>query len=256
MRDESLLNVTKYAEIVNYWYYDGVHSRERNSLLIENIARLKRAERATPRDRDIAEVRFALESELGETVGVRAAARFMDVSHTALGRWIEAGDVPTVFTAKGRSEVPVSFLLRLREEVDEERRSARRKLHVLESVMQANRRRAEEIDVSALVGETQDETDPHDKAAIRSLAYHRVLAARLNRAMVNEAVHVCWKWRAQGKLDSHYADIWDKMLSGSVSEVRAAIAQDSESARDLRQNTLFAGMLSEPERRKIIEAIT
>lgn len=232
-----------------------MHSSDRKNLLLENIARLKRAERATPRDRDIAAVRFTLESELGETVAIRAAARFLDVSHTSLKRWTDTGDVPTVYTANGRHEVPVPFLLRLREEVDHERQSARRKLHVLEPVMQARRERATHIDVGELVGDVDVELDPHDKAALRSLVYHRALAARLNRAMVDEAMHVGWKWRAQGKIDPDHADIWDEILSGSVADVRAAITQDSERARDLRQNTLFAGMLSEPERRRIVNAI-
>jgi hypothetical protein len=33
------------------------------------------------------------------------------------------------------------------------------------------------------------------------------------------------------------------------------MGEDSQGARDLRQNSLFAGLLSEPERRKILEEI-
>jgi hypothetical protein len=53
--------------------------------------------------------------QLGETVSRRMAGDLLGVSHTALGRWIAAGDLPTVFTPRGRTEIPVNALLDLRE---------------------------------------------------------------------------------------------------------------------------------------------
>jgi hypothetical protein len=37
-----------------------------------------------------------------------------------------------------------------------------------------------------------------------------------------------------------------------VSEIRRIIGEDGERERDLRQNSPFAGTLSEPERRKLL----
>ncbi|MEX2193885.1 MAG: hypothetical protein WD844_01245 [Thermoleophilaceae bacterium] len=73
--------------------------------------------------------------------------------------------------------------------------------------------------------------------------------------MIDDALHRVWKWRAQGKLDPHYAARWEEVLERPVPEVRRAISEDTELARDLRQNSPFAGMLSEPERRRILDEI-
>jgi hypothetical protein len=62
-------------------------------------------------------------------------------------------------------------------------------------------------------------------------------------------------WLDQGKIDPRYAQQWDEVLRRPVTEVRRAISEDTPQMRDLRQNSPFAGMLSEPERRKIVEEI-
>lgn len=223
--------------------------------LLENILRLRAAERAYPENRDIAFVRFALETELGPTVAIRLAARFLGVSHTALARWIASGDVPVVTTGSGRRAVPVPLLLRLRASVDRERRDGERGLHVLEPVMAAARVQADELDVHAIVSDDSEASDPHDRAAMRSLAYHRALAGRLDRATASEALHAVWKWREQGKIDPRYADRWEAILNGSLRGIETSITEDSDRGRDLRQNSPFAGMLGEPERQKIVSAI-
>ena len=73
--------------------------------------------------------------------------------------------------------------------------------------------------------------------------------------MVEEALRLVWKWRDQGRIDSRYADQWEELLRMPVAEVRRAISEDSDRGRDLRQNSPFAGMLSEPERRRILEQV-
>ena len=73
--------------------------------------------------------------------------------------------------------------------------------------------------------------------------------------MVDDALHQVWKWRDQGKVDDRYADEWEKVLRKPVADVRRIISEDTPYARDLRQNSPFAGMLSEAERRKIVEGI-
>jgi hypothetical protein len=44
-------------------------------------------------------------------------------------------------------------------------------------------------------------------------------------------------------------------LRRPLAEIREAIAADDQRGRDLRQNSPFAGALSEPERRRILAEI-
>jgi hypothetical protein len=231
----------------------GVVDRRRH--LLENIVRLRRVERELPPNRDLAAVRTALEEELGETVSLRLAARVLGVSHTALRRWADAGDLPVVIDRDGRPGVPVAALLDLRDAVEAERSSGRRRRHVLEPAMDEGRDRAERLDPTDLVQVRRDHLDGHDRAQLRGLAYHRALARRLRRPMVDDALRQIWKWRQQGAIDPRYADRWEEILSRPVTEVRRAISEDSESAAALRQTSPFAGMLSEAERRKILREI-
>src|SRR5882757_11270020 len=108
----------------------GLRERER---ILENIARLRRAEKKTP-SVDISAVREDLESQLGGTVSRSLSANMLGVSHTALNSWIAAGDIPVVISERGRREVPIPTLLQLQDQVAEERRSGSRKLHTLEPI--------------------------------------------------------------------------------------------------------------------------
>ena len=231
----------------------GVNGTERKLGRLEQIARLRRAQHRGARDPDIATVRAELERELGETVSQRLAARFLGVSHTALQRWIKAGDMPLVFSASGREEVPVSSLLDLHERVERGRLRGRRRRHHLEPVLAEGRERADRVRADEVAPECSSGEDGHSRADRRALAYHRAVAKRLNRKMIDEALHRVWKWRAEGKLNPRYADEWESILRRPVADVREAITSDSAAARDLRQSSPFAGMLSEPERRRILE---
>jgi hypothetical protein len=60
----------------------------------------------------------------------------------------------------------------------------------------------------------------------------------------------------RGKARSaRYAEEGEKILARQLTGVREAIVEDSEKGRDLRQKSPFAGMLSEPERRRILEHV-
>ena len=227
---------------------------ERKLKRLEQIARLRRAQRHAPRDVDIARVRADLETELGETVSQRLAARVLGVSHTALQRWIKAGDLPLIYTPKGRQEVSVPALLDLYERVQRERLHGNRRRRHLEPVLVDGREQADRITATDLrVGTTDD--DGHSRADRRALAYHRALAKRIDRRMIDEALHRVWKWRDEGKLDRRYAEQWEQILQRPVADVRRALVSDDARGRDLRQNSPFAGMLSEPERRRILELV-
>lgn len=228
---------------------------DRKQRLFDNIIRLRRAEREAPGSRDVVAVRSALEEELGETISRRLAARLLGVTHPALARWIKAGDLPVVYGSNGREEIPVTALLDLYEAVSRERESGRRRRHVIEPTMSEGRERARQIRSQELVSGASPEASGHRRAELRSLAYHRALARRLRRPMIDEALHVIWKWLDQGKIDARYARQWEEVLRKPVAEVKQIIGDDGPFARDLRQNSPFAGVLSEAERRKILREI-
>ena len=225
----------------------GPGDRERT---LENIVRLRRAE-AEAAGSEIAEVREDLESQLGGTVPRSLAARLLGVSHTALNNWIAAGDVPVVITKRGRREIPIPAFLDLRERVAEEREAGRRKLHLLEPIMLDARHRAERMRPPG--GTSGESPRSHRRPEQRALTYHRAIALRLRRPMVDQAQRKLRRWEEEGRIDPRFAVAWQEVFALPMSEIRKAITADDERGRDLRQNSPLAGLLSEPERRKIFE---
>lgn len=221
---------------------------------LQNIARLRRAESKAPSS-DVGAVREDLESQLGGTVSRSLSANWLGVSHTALNNWIATGDVPAVISERGRKEIPIPALMELGERVDEERRSGRRKLHLLEPAMVEARRRAERIRPRVALPDLRDPPDSHRAAELRSLAYHRALAPRLRRSMIDGAQRKLRRWTGDGKIDPRYAQAWEDVFAMSMQEIRETISADDARGRDLRQNSPLAGLLSEPERKKILETI-
>jgi hypothetical protein len=227
-------------------------SKKERERTLENIARLRRVERKSPSP-ELAAVREDLESQLGGTVSRSLSAKLLGVSHTALNNWVEAGGIPAVITKQGRKEVPIPALLELQDEVQRQRKSGRRKLHLLEPIMAEAQIRAERMHPGPLGPSPSRRSDPHRTAELRSLAYHRALAPRLRRPMVDEAQRKLRRWEEEGKIDPRYANAWEKVFALPVAEIRKAIIADDERGRGLRQNSPLAGLLSEPERRKILE---
>lgn len=228
----------------------GKKERERT---LENIARLRRVERSHPSP-ELAAVREDLESQLGGTVSRSLSAKLLGVSHTALSNWIEVGGIPAVITKQGRKEVPIPALLELQDQVLRQRKSGRRKLHLLEPIMADAQRRAEQMRPLPVTG-SRHRADPHRTAELRSLAYHCALAPRLRRPMIEEAQRKLRRWKEEGKIDPRYARAWEAIFALPMTEIRKAIVADDERGRDLRQNSPLAGLLSEPERRKILEQV-
>lgn len=221
---------------------------ERRQELLENILRLRGALRRRRNDPELAKVRLSLERELGETVSLRLAGRVLGVSHTALQRWIKRGDLPVVFTDSGKEQVPVQALLSLYEAMHSGGESQRPR-YALKPTMTRQRQAAEQIRVPPLSREPQQ---GHDRARARSLAYHRVLAKRLRRPMVQEVRHTLLRWREQGRIDPRYAEQWEQLLDRPITEIRRALVREDQVSDDLRQNSPFAGMLSEPERQRTL----
>ena len=73
--------------------------------------------------------------------------------------------------------------------------------------------------------------------------------------MVDEARYVLFRWREQGHVDDRYADRWEELLTRPIAEIKPALVADGPDADDMRQNSPFAGLLSEPERRRIVQEV-
>jgi hypothetical protein len=94
--------------------------------------------------------------------------------------------------------------------------------------------------------------DPHRLAEERSLAYHRVIAARIVRepALLERARVKVAAWLAEGG-SAFYARAWERVLSAPAETIAAQLVADTEEARALRQATPFAGALEPRERWRI-----
>ncbi len=189
--------------------------------------------------------------KLGETISRRLAAKLLGVSHTALERWIESGDVPLVFTVTGRQEVSVAALLDLYEAVHFSKTDGTVR-HPLAAALKSRQHAAERLNVD---WPHDRKESPYDSTHLRGLAYHQVVAGRLQNQTVAEAKYILYRWREQGRIDPVYAERWDRVLAMPLTSIRDAITADGVDADDLRQNSPFAGALTEPERRRILAEV-
>lgn len=231
----------------------------RTEQLVKNIARLRRAERVPAVAADIAPVRGDLEADVGPALSRAMAARVLGVSQTALDRWIASGDIPTVIAPTGRTQVPRQVVVELAEAIGDLERQGRRR-HPLAAALHDRRARGERL--GATLGATARRRGgssraprDHRTAELRSLAYHRVVAARLDDRLVREARQRIHQWLAQGRIHPVYARRWEEVLSRPIPRIAELISQDTQDARDLRQNSPFAGVLTDQERRQIIEQV-
>jgi hypothetical protein len=223
--------------------------------LVESVVRLRRAERLPGATGDVAPVRRHLESQLGPTLSRSRASQILGVSQTALDRWVAAGQIPIVVTPGGRREVPRQFVIELAESIG---RLADRgvKRHPLAAALGERREAAQELAVPPWPGESGGRVPrSHGTAERRSLAYHRAVATRLDPQLVVEARERVDRLADEGHLHPSYAERWRALLALPIDEIRNAIAADEPEARELRQSSPFAGVLTEQERRRIIEAI-
>jgi DNA-binding transcriptional MerR regulator len=223
--------------------------------LVDSIVRLRRAEQVGEVAQDVAPVRRDLESQLGPTLSRSRAARIFGVSQTALDRWVAARQIPVILTPHGRREVPRQFVIELRGAIDELLEKGVHR-HVLAAALADRRNAAEEIEGVQRRPSRPHQPVPargHDTAERRSRAYHSVVAERLDERMLEDARASIERLAGAGHIHEGYAERWRALLVRPVAEVARAISADSQDARDLRQNSPFAGVLNEQERRRIIE---
>lgn len=226
-------------------------TRDRKPKLFRALVGVRRAGRRHPDDADLTAARLLLEEDLGPTVSRRLAAEVLGVSHTALRRWIDRGDIPVVFSESGRMQIPVAALLDLYEAVNAERVAGHR--HLLEPLVLAAQKRAERLQ-RGLLSDIEAHDQGHRQPQLLGLAYHRALAHRLNSRVVADARQILAGWELDGRIDPLYANRWRELLSQPLSEIRRELGADTQEMADLRQNSPFAGMLSERERRAAVEA--
>lgn len=227
----------------------------RTTKLVESILRLRRAERVPETAADVAPVRRYLESELGPTLSRSRASQVLGVSQTALDRWVAAGQIPIVVTPSGRREVPRQFAIELAESIAR-LRDRGLKRHPLAAALAERREAARKLFVGA-GQEAQAGRVPHghETAERRSLAYHRVIASRLDPQLIAEARERVDRLAGEGHLHPRYAERWRKLLETPIERIAEAIAADDPKARELRQGSPFAGVLNEQERRRIVKAV-
>jgi hypothetical protein len=235
-------------------YLRGMASVAESTKLVDGIVRLRRAERTPQVARDVAPVRRELESRLGPTLSRARAAHVLGVSQTALDRWVAAGQIPIVVTPQGRREVPRQFVVELREAIDGLLAEGRQR-HLLAAALVARRDAAGKTDDAVGPTGKRVKRSPrgHRTAERRALAYHALLAERLDERTVEEARARIEDLAASGRLHPRYAERWRLLLSCPLAEIAAAIAEDGQAGRDLRQNSPLAGFLNEQERQRIIE---
>lgn len=225
--------------------------------LVGDVVRLRRAEGGSSAREDIAAVRADLEHMAGPTVTRAVAARLLGVSQTALDRWIAAGDVPVLITRSGRREMPLQTLVELIEVVRERRLTNPRDRHPLGSVLRERRSEAERLSTSGLLTEAERRRsgDGHRGAELRSLAYHRTVARRLDVKILRDARDRLARWRSQARIDPRYAQQWEEILAKPSSQIARLIGDDTPRMRDLRQSSPFAGALGEHERRRVLAVV-
>jgi len=222
---------------------------------VDGIVRLRRAELTPEVASDVAPVRRDLESRLGPTLSRSRAALVLGVSQTALDRWVAAGQVPTVMTPGGRREVPRQFVVEVGEAIEELKKSGRR--HLLAAALAGRRDAAAKIGGgdSSVGRPPPPAVRSHLTAERRSRVNHAIVAERLDERMVEEARERVERLASDGHLHPRYAERWRKLLSRPVAEISRAISGNDPEGRDLRQNSPFAGVLNEQERRRIIETV-
>lgn len=223
--------------------------------LVRDLVQLRHAEAHCESPEVLAGVRSDLERALGGAVTYAVAARALGISQTALGNWVERGDISTVLAPNGRRRVPLRELLELAVDVDEHRAEHPGDPHPVAVVLRRRRDAAQQLDPDDVLPRRYRRGDlsGHRLAELRGLAYHRAVARRLDPHAVADARVRLRTWREEGKIDERYATRWDDLLSRPLPRIVEVIREDSSYSRDLRQSSPLTGLLSEAERRRVLE---
>ena len=222
--------------------------------LLDQILRLRRSIRGAPAAlrTELTVVLDFLEDMLGPTIRPADAARALGVSRPAMKRWLDLGEIASVTTPSGRREVPVSELIGILEELNAGQGEPGKRA-LADLIRERQRQSKQSVDIDRLLPSKRGRT--HRAAELQSLAYHRLVAERLNEQVVEEARRKLERWIREGRVDPRWAARWQRLLAGSLDEIAETLSSDSQRARELRQTSPFAGVLTEQERRRLVAAV-
>jgi hypothetical protein len=221
---------------------------------VESIVRLRRAIRQSEAElvQDLEATLSYLEGIVGPTLSRAETARLLGISQTALDRWVAKGDIPALLTPTGRREVPLAQVVDLLERIEER---ADEGPHALAHVLRDRRRSAAAIPEDDFLPRRRPRPRTHRVPGLHALAYHRVVANRLDEVLVRDARKRLVRWEKEGRIDPRWARQWEQILGLPLPRIAKAITSDSERGRALRQSSPFAGSLTEHERRRIAQAV-
>jgi hypothetical protein len=222
--------------------------------ILKNLVRLRRASRRAegPVGHELAAIEEDLVRLIGPTVRPADAARLLGISEPGLKRWLDSREIASVLTPAGRREIPLSELIELLDDV--ERARAEGIARPLAYVIRRRRREAnDKIDIERLLPRSPSRT--HREAELQGLAYHRLVAERLDRRMVERARRQLEQRKQAGRIDKRWASEWERILSGSLDEIREVVSADTPDSAELRQTSPFAGVLNEQERRLLTASV-
>lgn len=92
----------------------------------------------------------------------------------------------------------------------------------------------------------------------RSLAISTAVAAKLRESpadVLSKARSNIEKMRSIGPSEQRWVDVWDSLLALGAGHVEALLTSTDQFARDLRQSSPFAGVLTESERREVLKEL-
>jgi hypothetical protein len=229
----------------------GMTSRLETDRPVQHLMRLRRALRHADDDvrLDLELVLAYLERTVGATVSRAETARLLGISYPSLNRWIEKGDIPVVLTPSGKREIALSQVVDLLEELETGDDVT------LADVIRERRRKAEEIPEEDFLPPRRRSPRTHRLADMRSLAYHRLVATRLDQDVVAKALRRLRRWEDDGRIDPRWAETWEDILAMPLERIARAITADTERGRAIRQSSPFAGTLNEHERRRVARAV-
>lgn len=94
----------------------------------------------------------------------------------------------------------------------------------------------------------------------KSLWLHRALMAHLMldpKNVLKSARANIESWKSKHRSDgmvSHYLEQWERIIDNGVDSVVSVLTGTDEISRELRQNSPFAGVLSDDERRRALQS--
>ena len=202
---------------------------------------------------DLLELRAALESTAGRTVTRGRAARLLALTQTSVDRWIVDGAIPTVTDVDGRTMVPTRELIRLRVEMDEERRrGVQRPLGV---VVRQRRAAASALPIAELLPAASESDRGHRQAEIADLAVHRLIVRGLTPLQIAIARWQLEQAHESGRLHPSWYAAWQSVFDSGADRVREVLTEDSPAAASLRQTSPFKGQLGHEDRRRLFAVL-